>query len=608
MVMMLIFVSAFIIFLKKVARAQNTFEVGGSVSVTSDDWTCAHSPYTATYTFYNYINRESSELPLEGNEIYKCEPVSASLSPSGIWAGRLVYSPSSSPGSTWGGTPGACACCACCACGCACAPPADIIDCSSLDDCLSHPEANLYSLDSSGQGKGVIKQPVLADLTAESVSPYYNCSGNQCVAYAGRNYTFSEKVNATKYYGRCQDGVATIDCPVLFDPLVCYMDAEGNPKKDLYSPVIDVEGNISEIKNVVKYQVTNRPPSVTTTFSETEALPEQEVNITCHAVDPDCAGDPEHMDKISRIEWSCVDAQGDNTGCYFKKGDVWHTGTLTEDLTGVSEVTNDYETTVSFKGSDAQKYAVTCEAQDSDPVSPVSAEGMAEIDLNAPESEGIQYCKIMHENDLNDRIVCVGSDSGPVSVDYKAFLFGIDPGVYETYSWKCSESDVPDESDQSTKQCTYNYDGGGGSFENEYIPSLSMVDKNVDPDEVVACNSTISTKVTNIAKSSVKVKQSGTSDDYVDKISIVRGSEVSGIILNQCLISGTTIWDVSGASILNSNNLTIDVKLDDPSSVQAKINAKVWVDKNQDGNIDPDEITESSGAVINIKDKMQWGN
>jgi len=89
----LMLLSVFIIFCKKVVRAQNTFEIGGSASAVSGNWTCTHSPYSITYTFNNYLQRGASQVPVAGAQVSKCEPVYVSFAPSnGLWGGKLVSS------------------------------------------------------------------------------------------------------------------------------------------------------------------------------------------------------------------------------------------------------------------------------------------------------------------------------------------------------------------------------------------------------------------------------------------------------------------------------------------------------------------------------------
>lgn len=375
MIVCLVFCSIFLLFVKKIARAQDTFQPSGSVSETSGNWTCTHSPFTATYTFSNDINRSTGNVPLAGNSVYKCEPVSVGLTVSGLWAGRLIYNvpppvstcedvglvstqqncatdpctgvetcaegcPTPPTGYVYGvaynntinkncctavaaacgGTAcacgacgcacggacgGACACgaCACGACACgACGPPMDIAECNSQDDCLS--KGNLYSLDSAGQGKGVLKKPVLAGLSTIMTGASFTCSGNNCLAYDAGNYSFSEKINQTKYYGQCVDTGINIK----------------------------LESNVPAVSNIVNFDVINRPPEVTSLMPEKVAIaPEEETTITCNVSDLDCQGKENH-NELSRITWNCRDKNNKSTGCYFGQNGNWKTGSLTENL------------------------------------------------------------------------------------------------------------------------------------------------------------------------------------------------------------------------------------------------------------------------------------
>jgi len=555
----------------------------------------------------------------------------------------LVYT--ETPPSPCAACSGACACgggacpcgCACSACACgacgACIPPADIFDCSSMEDCFSQVDCQTdpdhCELDSTGQGKGVFKQPILASLAALVNSPSYICSNNQCTAYASGEYGFEEKVNATKYYGQCSDGTVTVtdpDCKCIepcYDTFnlcpddSCYDGFSGfcsprctkgvgeicTPETTITSPTINMEADVPELENVVKYPVVNRPPDVTATFAETEAQPEQEVGVTCHAVDPDCAGDPEHMDKITRIKWSCKDAAGNSDGCYFAKGDIWHTGGMTEDLATTSGITNDYETTVKFKGSNVGRYQVTCEARDSDPRYPLTNNGIAEIELkNENESnQDIKYCAIQHETGEQNKTVCVSTDPGTSTVNYKAYLFGFDdPNEYETYRWKCDADDASSEDTiAGTKQCAYNYNANA---DNTYHPSLVMVNK--DTDEEIQCNSTISTKITCISKCGVQAWEKDTTADRLSSFSAPRNAEITGNLNRQCLFGGTTTWNVIGGTKLSSTNVSIDAKLDNPGANQCKIQA--YVDK-IDTNTNTNVRTTCDEAVIDITDKMKWG-
>lgn len=653
----LIFCVVFSVVLKRIARAQNTFEVRGNASAVNSNWTCSHQ-YDITYAFDNYFLRNGAKIALEGNQVFKCEQVTVALAESGLWFGGLTYT---SGGGAACGSGGACgsgaACggcaCACCACACgACGPPADFINCVSIDSCLN--SGTLRPLDTEGNGKGVVSNPVFPDLVKNTQNGYFNCSGHQCTAYASGNYSFTEGVNATNYYGQCRDGTitTTVEIPKFnckcdpggcepgygcWDPF-CKDTYSGNtcdPKVpnpytcscqpggcDEYgncwdkfcrdnnnnvcdpdakttiqttpSPVINLGTYIPAQTNLVSYAVVNRPPQVSDSFSQPIATPSQEVSVTCRVTDPDCAGDPVHADKASRIKWSCADQQGNNTGCHFSKGGgVWRTGALTEDLQNMA-VSNPFESTVKFKASNSSAYSVTCEAWDNDALKPMSSKGRAQIDIKEQtDNPNIEYCSILHETGERNRTVCVSSDPGSSAVGYKAYLSGIDPQQYETYRWKCSPSDSAEETGVDTKQCVYGYQSNA---DNTYVPSLTMVDKETGKE--IPCNSTISTKVTCIAKCSVLAKESGTSNDYASSTVAPINAGVEGKVKKQCLNEGKTTWNVVGGSLSSSNDFSMKAKIDNPNVAQMKIQAQI-----SKGGV----ITGCDEAVVEIKDKMKWG-
>jgi hypothetical protein len=354
------------------------------------------------------------------------------------------------------------------------------------------------------------------------------------------------------------------------------------------SPTVNVEADVAEQKNTVSYNVINRPPQVTASSSPAVANPDQEVSVTCQATDPDCANDPAHTDRVSRIKWSCADKQGKNTDCYFGKDDVWHTSAMTENLQSTSVVANPYDSTVKFKASSTGAYSVGCEATDNDPLNPLTAKGVTEVivaDNSNTNSDtgGIKYCSVLADTGERDRIVCVKAQSDSSTVNYKAYTFGMDP---QTYRWRCFLSDNVQESSQDSKQCTYPI----GYF----MPYLSIIDKS---GEEINCNSTISTKVTCIPKCSVVARETGSADDYSSEAPVSRGKDADAIIKQECLEEGDATWNVVGGTVVSQNSRGLEAKFNDPNVAQGKIGARI----NKNG-----VVTICDDAVVNIKDKMKW--
>jgi hypothetical protein len=325
---------------------------------------------------------------------------------------------------------GGCACGAACgggACACACDPPADILTCgahdgiSDQDDCLAKSicdkENNLAfcNLNSAGQGKGVVQNPTLANLTPtpESAGSNFTCAGTSCTATATGTYHFTEKTNPANYYGQCIDNGNGVD--------------------------IKVSGTVPEAYNrdpvtsnpiPVEFNVVNRPPVIDSpiSFESSEIKANVEFPAQVTFSDPDCKGDP-HADKISHVQWEC-------TGpgiCSIKPqgGDTWdEDGTYVE-----NPMNNSYTGQVTLKANMGGTYKLIARAYDNDSP-PSSSETSKTFQVSGsavPVGKMPENCSVISDQSI-EKLCTI-----PGQVTYHAYLDPNDanPAWVAKRQWNC---------------------------------------------------------------------------------------------------------------------------------------------------------------------------
>lgn len=574
MIMILIFCSVLFGLFRKMAFAQKINESAGNVSATESNWTCSQS-YTYTTEFSEFVSKFSDiskiKIPLGDlkNQVNKCDTVFADLKKTGYWDGRFIYteppparveetsaSPCSSGpcGGACGGS--ACSACACSACG---TPPAELLECGSLDDCLN--KGAEFSLDSvNGTGKGIFAEPISLNFKEISGSPYITCSNNSCIPYSSGNYIFQEKANATKFYGQCKD------------------TASGT--------IVKTQGDVSEVTNQSSISVVNLPPVATVSFESSPTSINEEIIAHCDIVDPD-----ECSDKIREVKWTCLDSEGNKSNCFVStpENGIWYPGTIVQSI-DPSKQANPYRSTVKVKLAKYGSYALICEAWDNDPVNSLSGRGLKEINLvnkdvvaaksdsvNPIDSKGQQdkTCAPIPKSGLGNPI-CLNSSE----VTYEAVSSGIDADLYK---WKCGIDSKEDWTETENKdfKCLY---GKAGA----YKPSLQLYDE--DLKKWIPCNSWINTDVLDKARCSVEVKIVGSESDFSENLSVKAGDEIEAKIIKECS-DGSIKWETEG------NQTKLDEK-----RIKVKFNTSGTKDiKASVGNL------SCNPAKVNIKELVKWG-
>jgi|GEM_PF-5321114 len=600
LVIALIFASAFLVFFKKVARAQKIIELSNSISKTAGDWICTNH-YVYTTEFKEYLNLDGGKTPLGnvGNSVNKCQPITAEISNTGLWDGRLIQklpeptppppppptceqfgfstptnpvvdsagnviymdfcmnpnfpslvykaevgkwccdvSTPPAPPSTAGGACGACACaCACGACACG-TPPADFLECASPDDCLT--KGNEGPLDSTnGTGKGVFKEPIaISSLKEVNNNPNITCADGACTAYASGSYTFEEQTNPTKYYGQCKDTAS--------------------------STTINLETDINAVSNQFAVSVVNRPPTATVTFAKNPVNPDEEVDVYCDIVDPD-----ECSDKIASVKWTCVDSAGVQKDCsVYNASGVLGTSFIEEIPAALQ--TNPYRATAKFRANKAGSYAVVCEGEDDDTNIPLRGEaGVAGIQVGTPETpstdEGVigtsaKYCTVL-ANGNADKAICGKS----ANVNHKALTYGINVSEYQ---WKCGKGANEEWASSGVKDdYTCSYDSTGS-----YTTDLRVKDQ--DTGKWFSCYSDEKNKVkvTDTSGCKVTARKLDNQGEFSNTLSAKIGDTVEAKVERECLEDGAVKW-TTNATKVSENNETLKVKLESAgiASIKAKI-------------------------------------
>lgn len=441
-------------------------------------------------------------------------------------------------------------------------PPTDLLTCADQASCLN--SATEASLTSTTFGKGVQKIPNNLISTVQNSlnagqDPDIKCANGICDAYASGSHQLAVNIPAASYLGQCRGTVSseTVEGKTFSTPEV---------------KVNTAEVNIPAASSVLKLNVVNRAPIVNVSFAKSTIAPDESVQVTCDAVDPDSC-----VDKIVKIKWNCFDYQGKQVNCFFlDSNEVWRANTLTQELSD-TQASNPYRATANFKATVSGGYAVSCEATDNDANNPLSGLGIAGVAVgNGGEvPASMKFCAVISDEGSNQTL-CGNS----AKVNYTAYQSGITPDQYE---WKCSNSDTAQLGD-ANKQCNYSNSG-------TYSPSLRIHDQ--VSNQWVDCVTQSETKITNQQKCKVGLRKAGTTDEFASQLSIKMGDEAEAKVTRECMDKGNITWNVqNGQTIGDTNKETIKLKFNAAGIGTVKANTQ---------GVDCDQ------AQADVKETLQFG-
>lgn len=409
-------------------------------------------------------------------------------------------------------------------------PPTDLLTCTDQAGCLN--SATEASLTSTTFGKGIQNIPATFVSTVQSSlnagqDPDVKCANGICDAYASGTHKLSVNIPANSYLGQCRGaaGSETVEGKTVNTPEVKINTAE-----------VSVPAATSNLN----FNVVNRAPVVNVSFAKTVITPDESVQVTCDAVDPDSC-----VDKIVKIKWNCYNNQGQQTNCFFlDNNQTWRANTVSQELSD-SQASNPYRATATFKATASGGYAVSCEATDDDANNPLTGIGVAGVSVGnggqVPYS--FKFCSLLSNEGANQTIC-----GNTATANYTAYQSGIDADQYE---WKCSNNDTA-QLGGTSKQCSYSSAG-------TYTPSLRIHDK--ASNQWIDCTTQSNTKISSQQTCKVGLRKAGTTDGFTGQINVKLGDEVEAKITRECMNRGDVTWNIqNGAPIGDTNKESIKLK------------------------------------------------
>ena len=510
---------------------------------------------------YNYEVRYENKVNgayalVDPNKGYKCEEIRSVFSPNVEWFGMLTHTCTYNEGGEKIFTVDTIS------------PPTNLLNCADQYSCLAG--ATEYQLTNETYGKGVQTIPAnFVDTVQKTLNTgsdtNVKCSNGICIPYASGTYKFSVNVPESTYYGECRG------TPV----------GETVNGKTFNTPEVKIktaEVKLPALTSALNLNVINRPPVVNVSFAKDPISVDDQVKVTCDAVDPDSC-----TDKIVKIKWNCFNDQGKQTNCFFlDDNDIWRASTFSQEISG-SNASNPYRATTTFKANQTGGYAVSCEATDDDANNPLSGLGIAGVkvigncgedgycNLNCspadpdcshcgPDGVCVQgcnpedpdcgvvpshmkFCAILSDQG-SDNTVCGKS----AKVNYNAYQYGIKPDQYE---WKCSDGDTA-QIGGATKECSYSDSG-------TYVPALRIHDQ--ESNEWVTCNSQGKTNITNEGSCTVGLRKAGSKGEFVNNLQVNIDDEIEAKITKKCLSNGAVAWNIQNGAQTGDDNDSETIKL-----------------------------------------------
>lgn len=430
-------------------------------------------------------------------------------------------------------------------------PPTPFTACNDQATCINQTAES--QLTSETWGKGVQQVPGnFIDTTQKSLTSsnsLVKCNGGICVFYGSGSLPITAQIPGSSYYGQCRGYGITLN-----------PNAVGIPALTANS-MIDIQ---------------NRAPVTTVGLSKTALKPNEEVEVTCKAIDPD-----DCVDKISKVKWQCFDSKNNATICYFDDGSGYKEEVVQNIVEGSQ--TNPYETKIKFKASQNGSYAVVCEAWDNDPLNPLSGIGINGVSVSS--DGGIiptdtRFCAItMDSENTAGRTAC--GKSGKFK--FRAYPVGIEP---DEYRWKCASGSSAESSVSSTKECNYSETG-------KYVPSLTIIDKSGKSYE---CVSRVDVTVTDESKCKLTARKAGTADEFNSSLKVNLGDEVEAKVDLQCLEGGKLDWFLVNGALTSSSGNTGKVKFNKAGAGEIKAVITKDAKSYECGKID-----------VEVKDTGGWG-
>ena len=518
-------------------------------------WTCNHKE-VYTYGLRYDISQSGVSTPISATEPHKCEEIKMTFTPSSEWFQTLTKAsdnvtavnnivPLSHDMFV--------------------SPPTNILSCADQASCLTaatkQTTGDTATAENGGVfwGKGAQKVPSNFVATTQSSvnagdDSGIKCVDGKCTAYISGSHSFNSTIPASSYFGQCGNDLITVDLP---------------------------EATIPSVKSTSGINIINRPPVVTVGFSKTTLAKNEEIEVTCDAVDADTCSD-----KVTKIKWKCFDSTGNATACYFGKNGIWKAGDLLEEIPE-SSATNPYRSTAKFKVDADGNYAVSCEAWDNDKVAlnsngqsgSSSSIGLAGLNVGGVIAAEMNFCAIIPDSEESDKTAC--GETGKAK--FKAYYFGIEP---QTYRWQCSKESAVDSNTSDKKECAYATQGS-------FLPSLKIVGK----DGVEhTCTSVSNIKITNSPKCKVLSRVVGSTEDYSSNLQIQEGTEVESIVKVECLKLNSPKWNVTNGTTTSTENDKLKAKFN--TAGNGSIGASLTKDKT---------TTTCEGSSITVKAKVMQG-
>ncbi len=297
-------------------------------------------------------------------------------------------------------------------------PPADILECSNQEDCLSKGKEHILTPDANGKGVHKVPSNFVSNTekTFASGNNLLPCSDGICQTMGSGKFKLTTTAQETEYYGQCKGFGFILNPPVA---------------------------KIPAITSALDLTVKNRPPIATVSFEKPYLNEGETTKVYCNVVDPDNCSD-----KIVKVKWKCMDSQGNDNNCFFLDGNqVFRQGELYKEITPA----NPYRDTVDLKLNKKETYAITCEAWDNDNANALSGAGINSIKVGDPVCITDGYCDSKCGNDRDCGVIPDGScyvtrtkppfDVAKIKpstkVTFEARIFG--GLIPQKYTWFCDK-------------------------------------------------------------------------------------------------------------------------------------------------------------------------